>query len=573
MTKNNITTKKQTSWLKFKQNSARTYEYVKLQTKLSFVSNKIEKPWKKVVKYVLASLVFALFLYVAFLILNSLSKRSDLIPGSSFSIILFTIAQVVILIVSISKQCQRLRNPTDFSIISTFPLTTFQRYIGEIIAIYLKIAVYSLILFYPLLLVYGGAVGFISPEVSAGANCTFVFCALFATILMPLLPFAISLILAIPFVYLSNFLQNKNIAKIIIFLIIFVGILIVYSLLLRLMADLYIHSTTSVEVMKAIASFLNSMNQPYNFCFFNSEICLARNVGANFGILIAMTIGFGAVGILITKPLYNKFSTSAIVLSNNNHIHSIKFQSSNPYLAIFVKEIRQIIRTQTYAYFYFAVALSMPLLTYLISDIVRALGQAQVGSDAFFGFALLILCVIVSLIGSFSANIISREGNQFYITKTIPLSYRKQLLIKSLVNFIVGFVGLLLCIIVLGATSTTADGANATLTPAGLGILFVISTFFLIGITFNGININLVRPNVEIINGQPNESNIVIQLAIALIISAIVSVMIIVLGAIFKQAALGMQLGVMGFMIAYALLNFLIFFFTAEKKYSRIEVR
>lgn len=539
--------------------------YIKLQTKLAFTPNRVEKTSKKVIRYVIDAVVFAIILLFAYYLLKSLVTQTTFIPAPSISILLFSIAELILLIISVVNQCKRLYKPKDLRIISSMPLTSFQRYLGEIISIYIKLAIYAFIIFYPLMIVYGIAGKMIT--------ASFVFSSLFATILLPLIPFGISLIISVPFMFLGEKLQNKNIVKLIIFIIIFVGLLTLYSLVLRFMADWFIHAKNNKEVIEGIANFLDKINGPGNLAFFASEICLTSHVGANFGWLLLIFVGSTAIGILITKPLYHKFSTSASALENNAKTIKTKLTEENAYKTIFLKEIKQILRTSNYAYFYLGVAFSMPVMTYLIADIVKLIGESETGNHVFYGFGLLIMFVIMSLIGSFSANSISREGSQFYITKVTPLSYRKQLFAKGLVNFTVSFVGLLLCVIVLGATANLSGDTKVGLSAVDVILIFFTMTFFLIGITFNGINLNLARPKIDMTNAQPNESNVVIQLLIGLAITFIFTATTIVADGVVGKAAVYWHLGVMGAMLLYALINFLVFFFTAEKKYARIEAK
>lgn len=564
----NQMTKKATESVR-KQNVSKIFNYIKLQTKLSFKSTGSQKLSRKIINIVLAIFVYALFLTLSYFLFRDLVTQTTFIQGPDIAILIFSITQLIILIASVLIQCKRLYKPDDLTLILTFPLTSFQKYVGEVATIYIKLLIRSAMFVYPFLIVYGVAGGMISTDV--GASCVYIFASLFATLLLPLLPFSFSLIISVPFMYLGDWLRNKNITKLIIFIVIFVGLLVFYALILNFMADWWIHAATNVEVVKAIAGFLSAINKPYNFAFFTSEICLGHQVLINLAILLGISIAFMAIGVLITKPLYQKFISSANLLETAAIVKKTQLTEYNTYSAIFIKEFKQIVRTQTYAFFYLGVAFSMPILTFLTTDLIKTLGQAQTGTHVFFGFAMLILCIIISLIGSYSANVISKEGTEFYLTKVVPLSYRKQLMAKAMVNFCVSFIGLILCIVVLGATATTTYGLDCTLSVGDLFVLFGITTLFLIGITFNGININLVRPKIEMKNGQPNESNVIIQLVIGILITAILSVFVIVSDGILGSSSIYGHLIIMGIMLLYALINFLIFFFSAEKKYIRIE--
>lgn len=539
--------------------------YVKLQSKLAFANFLQAKPWRKALRIIGFVVIYSLFLFVAYFFLRSLLNTTEYLSGPILSICLFTLAQVLILIFSITMLCNRLHHPADLRLISVFPLTNFQRYIGEVIVIYIKLTFYSFIMFYPFVLVYGLA--------GKMLTASFAFSSLFATILLPLVPFAISLIVSIPFMFISSFLADKKIVKLILFLILFVGLLAIYSLLLNLLADWYIHSHTDVTVIRELRAFIDKINKPYNVCYFISEICLAHKMGMNLGIYLAISVVVGTIGVLVTKPLYHKFSTSAKNFELFAKDQKTRISSASSAKAIFINEFKQIIRTPTYAYFFIGLAVSMPLLTYLITELIKKMGEAQVGSHVFFGYGLLVLLAIITLVGSFSANTITREGQSFYITKITPISYRKQMLAKLSVNFIVTFAGLLLCILIMGVTVVSNDPLKPGLTPLGLVMLFLITTVYLIGITFNGININLVRPNIEMITSKVKESNIIIQLLIGLAITALASIVAITIEGVDPNVSLYTQLGILGAMIIYAFVNILVFALTGEKKYANLEVK
>lgn len=549
----------------------KTLPYIKLQTKLSFTAARQQKLSRKIIRYIVDALVFIAILVFIFFLLRSLVTQSTKIPGKSISIAMFTIAQLILLVMSIAMQCKRLHRPEDIRLITSFPLTTFQRYVGEIISIYIRLLFFSVVFFWPIMLVYGAAIATSSEGITAGIIFGFVFASLFASLLLPLIPYAISLVISVPFMFLVSYLSNKHIAKLIIFIFGFIVVLTVYSLVLRFMADWYVHAKNNVEVMEGIAAFLDRMNKPYNPCYFTSQIAVMESVGINFLITLGISIVFMAIGIAITKPLYRKFSTSATTLESLTSVRQTKINSDPAFKTIFLKEVKQIIRTETYAYFYLGVAFAMPVMTYLVADIVQMIGQSHTGNTIFFGFAFMILFIILSLIGSFSANAISREGNQFYITKVSPISYRKQLLAKALVNFSVAFFTMLLCIIVLAATANSDQDALMGLSAVDIIFLFFMALFFLVGITFNGINLNLARPKIDVNNAAPNESNVVVQLLIALFVTAIAAIFVIVVDGVAGVSSSICHGIVLALMFVYAGINFGIFWFTAEKKYAKIE--
>lgn len=549
----------------------RVLSYTRLQLHLSLRSDKHQKKSSIAISWILKIVVLIAILGFVFLFTRSLVRQTDKITGKNVCILFVTVAQLFILIYSIAVQSKRLYKPSDLSVISTMPLSPFQRYLGEIIAIYTKIAIYTLVIFWSTLLIFGwGCEYSINPDgkiMSAG----FVFSSLLGSILLPLLPFAISLVISVPFMLLGSVLRDRNIVKLVLFIVLAIGFMIAYGFFLKFLTDVLYKSQSTAILFKNIAAFLNSMNQQYNPCYNFSEICLANNIGRNLGIGLAITIGLMAIGLAITIPLYKKFTSKGMAESVAKTTKS-KLTKVKPFKAIFLKEIKQILRTPNYAYFFLGVAVAMPVLTYLITDLVKKLGEETMGTASFFGFSLLVIMLVVSLIGSYSANVISKEGKEFYITKITPLTYRKQMFAKLLVNFMVSCISLILCWVVIGAMSLNiSDGGR--LTVGGWFLQLGIALLFLIGITFNGANIELVRPKVNTFGSETNESNIVIQLVISMAITAIFSVIAIAVTNIYTKVALWIQLGVLLLAIIYCLVNFLVWFKTCDKKYNRIEIK
>lgn len=565
------------------------FNYIKLQTTLSFRSNISSKKSSRIVSWILKALILIAVLGLVYFFTYRVVSHSNQMDGRHTVVAIVTITQILLLIYSISLQMKRLYKPDDIRIITMMPLTPFQRYLGEIITIYIKLCFYTLIIFWPVMLIYGAASSHIIDSLKQVKimNVQFVFASLLVAILIPMFPFALSLVISVPFMLLGDYLKDKTIAKLIIFIVLFVGILVAYGILLRLMADLYTEASSYKKVLEGIKAFLvgrdfdknnGGLNGYYNPCSYLSELCLANNKlrsmnwFADLAISLAFILAFGAAGIAITKPLYTKFTNQNGVIESATKTRIIKLSDSTSWKSIFVKEFKQIIRTPAYAYFFVGVAVSMPVMTFIITDLIQRVGESSVGPTAFFGFSLLVICIIVSLIGSYSANVISREGKQFYITKISPIPFRKQMFVKGVVNFIVAFAGLLLSIIVI-AIMTINKSSGPSLSFGDVAMLFAISTFFLIGITFNGMNIELVRPKIDMLGSETNESNIVIQIVISLVVTALISIFAIAIGGIYQQASIYMQLIVLGVIMIYALINFLIWYFTCEKKYANIEIK
>ena len=556
-----------------KQTLKGTAPYIRLQIKLAFTPNKPLSIKAKIGRGIFYLLVMALFLLFSYALVSMLAKQNDLIRADYLCILWFTLAEIFVFVAGITMQMRRLKKPSDLSTILTLPVNSLQRYLGEIVSIFIKIEVFTFILFYPFILIYFLSTKvYLLPQYQTLATPAWIFTSMFAVLFMTTLPYCLSLVFVIPFITLSRVLDNKAIIKLILFIIVFAGIITAYCLLLSFMSDWYIHQKGNREVMQAIANVLINMDKWYNPAYYSSVMALNWKFGYAFMIQSAACIVFAAIGISCCYQLYKRFTSVDFNLESSGIMAKTKYDSYKPSKAIFINEFKNILRTPTYAYFFVGVALCMPILTYASIDIVAKLGQEKIGEHTFFGLALLVIMVIMSLIGSFSANTLSREQGQFYISKILPYNPKKQMFVKTLVNFIVAFIALVLCIVVLAATCHKTANTKVGLTTSEIFMIFAIATVFLIGLAFNGININLTSPRINV-KGQASDANIVIQLLIGIIITTIMCSFIIVASAIWKDTTIYSSLIVLAIMLVYAITNAIVFVASANKKFYRIEVK
>ena len=179
---------------------------------------------------------------------------------------------------------------------------------------------------------------------------------------------------------------------------------------------------------------------------------------------------------------------------------------------------------------------------------------------------MLVVAVFMAMICSFTGTVLSVEGKNFYITKLVPVGYRKQLLIKGVLNICVSVVALLISAIVMAALEFIKGEEIA--------VIIFSQLLFAAGLVFNGFNLNLANPNLKPkANGETEEINITYMLLIGLFIAALMGACAIIYPRVdVEKGALWAYLIILGAALVYAAVNILVFWFTAEKKYRQIEI-
>ena len=182
-----------------------------------------------------------------------------------------------------------------------------------------------------------------------------------------------------------------------------------------------------------------------------------------------------------------------------------------------------------------------------------------------FIIGVIILSILITAVNSIASSSISREGSSFFYMKVIPLSYKKQILLKTISSIIVSFIGLFIYILVfaiifkLGVVNT---------------ILYIILSFIaVLFISILGVYLDTINPKLvwdDEINALRGNHNVFINMAFAIIISGVLVGLIFML----KYLNLGLVLAyVISFIIiiVFTILTYLISMKYGSKNIERIE--
>ena len=75
-----------------------------------------------------------------------------------------------------------------------------------------------------------------------------VFGLLLAAIAAPLMPFAVSTIVAVPVMYLLTLLENRNVIRMAIFIVFLAGFFVLYNYVLSMLTEYFLHSGVGQEL-------------------------------------------------------------------------------------------------------------------------------------------------------------------------------------------------------------------------------------------------------------------------------------------------------------------------------------
>ena len=210
------------------------------------------------------------------------------------------------------------------------------------------------------------------------------------------------------------------------------------------------------------------------------------------------------------------------------------------------------------------VVITTPLMVYFSSEIASSIGVSLIGEGVLPGIVVLVLIMFLSMGTSFAATSITREGDNFFHTKTIPVSYTRQVTIKFLLYLIVSIPSIFISCLVLAIAGFLSY-------PAALLIALAVS-LIIIGNIAAAIFIDIKKPQFIYLEGNEvttSTKNINSSISIGFIIAVVMGILSIALS--YFVSIPSMYLALFGFAIPFAIYEICRLFIKLESRYKRIE--
>lgn len=530
--------------------------YIGLHFRLQFGRDKKADKKSTITTSLMGIATCAVVLFLAKYLFDIIFAQFATLSPQYVATVVVSVVEVALVVFGISLEIKFFLKPQDLKISARFPMSAFSLFVAQLLIVYLYMWGASICVFVPIMTILGWSAGILS-----GAFFVWLVLALFFA---PMIPFAIATILVVPTMLVFSLLDNQNIIKLVLFLVIMAGLFVLYSLILNFIAEYYIHQRVDASMQNGVVAFVGSLNNGWNFFFWQTNIIFGNAVLKSIGIILSIFVVLLGVGLGLSIPIYSRVRQNVMEGRGGVFSKKTKLSSNNAFFAIFKKEFLEIIRTHTYSYFYLGIAITTPVMVFLTNNILQKVGEAKIGSGISFGVSILVVLAFMSMINAFSASAISREGRQFYITKISPVDPRKQLLAKGLLNLIVSIGALMVSVIILCCMKfiTVLEGV----------VVFATGALMAIGIIFNGLNTNVRHPNLGInSSGEGSQANGTKIMFLGFLLSGLTGAFSIVSTFFLKFGYIYLIVIMIAFI--YALINSLVFFLTTNKKYSQIEFR
>ncbi len=383
-------------------------------------------------------------------------------------------------------------------------------------------------------------------------------------IFFPVIPFLLGVLLSIPAMYVVGYLKNKFIVMLVLYTLCVALGFTIYTYGLRFIMEILstsdISSILQTQVVLDIKFVANILYTPL---LFKNSLLLYRFWPSA---IVNLTI---AIALFLIVVFFANKSYLKILLSNAENggkvFHNkaqIKERSVNK--ALFFREFLSIFRSTNYAFQYLTIVITTPLMVFFSSQIASSIGVDQVGEGILPGIVVLVLLMFLSMGTSFAATSITREGGNFFHTKIIPVTYRKQVTVKFLMYLIVSIPSVIISALVL-AFAGFLSYFNAMM--IALAVCMIVT-----GSIASSILLDIKKPQFMFLDGKEittTNSNVNASITLGFIIAVLMGIGSIVVSMFVSVPAIYIVL--FGFGLPYMAVEVFRLFFRLEKRYRSIE--
>lgn len=525
---------------------------IKKEFSITSISQKIKKD--NIINTIVELILYFGFIVVEVYLYNMLNKKLSNYNDAPLAFLTIFLGLIsVILIGTMALQSRKtIFNEEDSMIMLTKPIRPIDNIISKIIFIYIKNVVFNFFISFPILVCF---------SLSQNKPIYIVLCVLYPFIIS-LVETGIGLLLSLPLQKIFQLLRRYFVLQIIVSIGIILAFCAIYSYVLNVFmvvvknGDIQtIFTIESINNMKNINSFIIPIR--FFTAIFNEQFI-------QIFLMLLISMAVLVIGLFAGSKYYIKYIRQEKE-SITNKIGKPKEMTSVT-KALIYKEFKLIFSSNS-TFSFAGLLLMEPILTFAIVKAINVIFKSGVFTfiSAMFQFIIPVIGMIfvtlfAVIINTSSSFILSKEGyNGIKICKVIPVSYKKQVLIKMIVPFVASFIALLISIIVLIIFKQMT-------VQTGL-LSFILALVLSLLLEMISVSCDLSSPQTE--EGQSGRA--IVEIAAVLVPIIIVGLVLLLsyFGVSFNIAYLVAFASIFVITLAYAVL----FIKRVNKKFSLLETR
>lgn len=335
-----------------------------------------------------------------------------------FLLLLFILVQTAF---ATHEMVKNIKSPAQSKEMLSMPVDSAKVFFVQACVLYIQQIAFSILILVPVLTVWG----------LQNAMTPFYYGMIAPVILLlPVVPFFLGFLLSFPLARITTFFQQHFFAGIIVLAFLVAGGFYLYTGLLKFLLSVFesqsYQNVFTLEMIEQIQSFTSHLWLPVLF----KNLLLGASVAKSLVVLLSCAGICTLTEGMIAQKFYFVFLRSGVLGEPKIKQKRTVIKHQNVFWLLMKKEFINVYRTPNYSFSFLTVALTTPIIVFFCNSILSEIGLLGVGESLYPALTLLILLIFMTLLNSFAATSVTREGKSFPITKSIPVSAKTQIYAK-----------------------------------------------------------------------------------------------------------------------------------------------
>lgn len=355
---------------------------------------------------------------------------------------IFFMAAIMVVMFGLGTMISTVYFSTDIEFLSSLPVKPHLIFFAKLTVVYVIEFVTTLMLLVPLLVTLG---------IMAGYGAAFYLGLALALFIVPAIPLLIVTLLAIPLMYAVSFFKNKGAMStiaLILIMALFMGFYMFFAMdIENTIEGIGAALEQIVKVAESVGKILYPLYALANLMLLKPIWGLSVGVSAlvSLAIILALTALLIAIAAFIANLVYQR---SAIKQTEKNKSYGKEraFRASHTRGALMRKEWREIIRTPVVGFQCLFGVIMSPIMIIVMTVSMSSVEDLQIDKTFILIMnmtSLAMMIIFASGMNVASCSLISREGNNFYLTKIFPVSFTEQIKAKLTVHFMISMLSII----------------------------------------------------------------------------------------------------------------------------------
>ena len=407
----------------------------------SFKQGKIKDVVGMISTLGIVAIVYGFFVYVfgSFAKTYVMTDFGDILAQKDRIIELMTIGFTLILFVNVLMGVKKIHNVLvdgkDNDVLVYQPISTGNIFIYKLLKIYFAQVISTILITLPITIVLDRL------SMSIGGVDYYLLISL-VVLLLPFISCAIAAALSVPYIYLARKISSKFILVLLLYVTVVGFGFLAYGYFLTMLSELIrsgeIKYVFDLKTINSIHAFVRNL---YPGKFF-TNILLNNKTIMNVVAIVLISVVSVVVAYLLIKRIYHKIIQTNLEGSGNPYKSKGEIKSKSVTGALLHKEFITVLRTPSYAFQYFAMAITLPFMVYVCASLLETMVASLTIVECNYALAILVVSMLSILTNTFCTTNVSREGRMFALMKTMPVTVYQMIMVKVLFCSIVSLMSI-----------------------------------------------------------------------------------------------------------------------------------